>query len=175
MSLLVLAYPKTSRKDYDWVQQFRKLYDDNYKIVEPHFTIIFPVSDIPLKTFVGEIREKTQHERVIPFSIDRTIAYGDILHDHWHIFLIPGKGYRPIVELHDQLYSGTLKRNLQNDIPYIPHLTIGTLKEAAKCKELSEQINSNLRRFSGMINQLDIISFQDNRIKTMDTIVLKSQ
>lgn len=43
MALLVLAYPELSKNDYDWIQDFRRKHDElYYKIVEPHFTIVFP-------------------------------------------------------------------------------------------------------------------------------------
>ena len=46
MSLLVLSYPEIEKKHYDWIQTLRKDNDElYYNVVEPHFTIVFPVSN----------------------------------------------------------------------------------------------------------------------------------
>ena len=42
MSYLVLAYPKISKSDFDFIQDYRKANDPKYfLLVEPHFTIVF--------------------------------------------------------------------------------------------------------------------------------------
>ncbi len=46
MALLVVAYPELSKSDYDRIQAFRQMHDPlYYDVVEPHFTIVFPVLD----------------------------------------------------------------------------------------------------------------------------------
>lgn len=48
MAYLVVAYPKLSEADFEWVQAYREKNDPRYfSIVKPHFTIVFAVSDVP--------------------------------------------------------------------------------------------------------------------------------
>jgi len=58
MAYLVLAYPEVRDEDFKQIQDYRKNNDELYfKVVNPYFTIVFPVFD-PLKDdFVNEIKK----------------------------------------------------------------------------------------------------------------------
>ena len=55
MAYLIIAYPELSQEDYWLIQEFRKQNDFYYSIVEPHFTIVFPVFDIEKDLFINPI------------------------------------------------------------------------------------------------------------------------
>jgi hypothetical protein len=40
--LLIVAYPKISKPDHEWIQDHRRKYDElSYQAVPPHFTLFF--------------------------------------------------------------------------------------------------------------------------------------
>lgn len=73
-----------------------------------------------------------------------------------HVFLVPDEGYAAISLLHDQLYSGVLEASHRLDIPYIPHITIGTLVDRRHAKALCDQLNQAGVSISGKLRTLTI-------------------
>lgn len=54
MAYLVLAYPEITSDDFDRTQNYRRNNDKlYYKVVDPHFTIVFPVFDIDFVPHIG--------------------------------------------------------------------------------------------------------------------------
>jgi len=61
MSLLVLAYPKISREDFDWIQAVRAQHDARYyELVAPHFTLVFQVSGIEQSVFIEHVGRQVE-------------------------------------------------------------------------------------------------------------------
>ncbi|GAB4420284.1 MAG: hypothetical protein Fur0044_17140 [Anaerolineae bacterium] len=70
MALLVLAYPEISPSDYQWIQAFRKTHDQLFfEVVEPHFTLVFPVTNWASESFIAEIKKQAQGIRPLKFCI----------------------------------------------------------------------------------------------------------
>lgn len=64
------------------------------------------------------------------------------------MFLEVDRGRKQIEELHDRLYTGPLLQFLKEDIPYIPHVTVGR-KESAK---LAAEVVKEIPSFHGKLN-----------------------
>lgn len=166
MSLLVLAYPAIEKKDYDWIQSVRAKYDERYfNIVEPHFTIVFPVDNTDEKKFIAHVEKITKKLKTFYFVLRCAQVVKDSFSDYYDVFLIPEEGYRIFVKLHDSLYTGILEKELRLDIPFIPHLGLANSINPSQCKNIADDINSKGIEIVGSINKLDIVSYADNQIK----------
>ena len=173
MSLLVLAYPQLEGKDYDWVQSIRAQYDERYyKIVDPHFTIVFPVFDTDPKSFIKHAETIAKKFGEFYFVLRCAQIVKDSFSDYTDVFLIPEEGYRLFVKLHDRFYSDILLKELRLDIPFIPHLGIANNLDAFKCKKLADKINEGGLEIVGVINKLDVVSFENTTVKTLKEILL---
>ena len=171
MSLLVLAYPQLEKKDYDWIQSFRSKHDERYfKLVQPHFTLVFPSFDATEKYFTSHAEKVAKKFKEFYFVLRCSQIVKDSFSDYTDVFLVPEEGYRIFVKLHDALYTGILENELRLDIAFIPHLGIANSIDAFKCKRLSDEINANNPEMFGTINKLDIISFDSDGIKTLKEI-----
>jgi len=174
MGLLVVAYPNLKEEDYNRIQQFRKKHDElYYSIIEPHFTIVFPVFDSYENEFINEIEEKSKDIKKFNFTIRCATINKDAFSEYYHIFLVPDEGYSHIVKLHDVLYSELLFKNLRLDIDFIPHIGIGNSKNKYTCKKLADQWNSVDFSISGSITKLTAIEYSNNRIKKLHTFKLQ--
>lgn len=174
MSLLVVAYPAIEKKDYDWVQSIRAKNDVRYfNIIEPHFTIVFPVFDSGEKDFVNHVEKAAKRFKTFYFVLRCAQIVKDSFRDYTDVFLIPEEGYRIFVKLHDAFYSGPLEKDLRLDIPFIPHLGIAGSKDPLSCKKIAEEINSNNLEILGAVNNLDIISYEGSKVKTIHKIFLE--
>jgi len=70
MSLLVLAFPEIGKKDYQWIQSIREKYDERYyNIVEPHFTLIFPLLEISADELSRHVKSVAKKFGVFYFVI----------------------------------------------------------------------------------------------------------
>lgn len=173
MSLLTLAFPVLASNDLDRIQSWRKKNDQQfYKIVDPHFTIVFAVDGKPEEEFIKEIEERSKDIRKIEFEINRAIAHKDEFSELYHEFLIPGKGYTEIVSLHDKLYNGSLLPHLRADIEYIPHIGIGKSQDKVKCERDVEELNVNGLSISGSIESLTVVNYSNGVVNRIKEIIL---
>jgi hypothetical protein len=173
MSLLTLAYPQISEKDYQWIQEFREENDELYHgVMEPHFTLVFQVFNQRPETLIEEIKRRSADHRKIDFTLRCSIMEKDAFTPYWHVYLVPDEGYSHIVKLHDNLYSGKLAEELRLDLPFIPHIGIANSVEKWTCKELVDQINNSDLAIEGVINEIDVVEYHEEKVETLEKIYL---
>ena len=98
----------------------------------------------------------------------------DAITEYTHTFLVPDEGYSDVVKLHDKLYIGPLASELRLDIPFIPHIGIANALEPRTFKELADDLNRQEYRIEGVIEVLDVASYENNRVTTIECIGLGS-
>jgi hypothetical protein len=163
MAFLVLAYPVLALVDFERIQNFRRDNDELFvKVVEPHFTIVFPVSNLSQEELVREVKDKTKNVTKFRFVIRCSTINKDSFREYYHAFLVPDEGYSKIVKLHDKLYSEKLKNELRLDIDFIPHIGIGNSKDKHLCKKMVDQWNDEDFSLSGEISHLTVVKLQQN-------------
>jgi 2'-5' RNA ligase len=174
MSLLVVAYPSIDKKEFQWIQSIRKEHDVRYyKVIEPHFTIVFPVEEISVDMFTSHVQKILDKIGTFFFVLRCAQIVKDSFSNFYDLFLIPEEGYRLFVKLHDALYTGPLEKELRLDIPFIPHLGIANSIDPQKCKTLADKINSKNLEIVGAINKLDLVSFENDKVRTLKSFVLQ--
>ncbi len=173
MSFLVLAYPHIEKKDYAWIQSIRAKHDERfYKVVEPHFTIVFPVFEIEEKIFINHAVSTAKKFKEFYFVLRCAQIVKDSFSDYTDVFLIPEEGYRIFVKLHDALYTGPIEKDLRLDIPFIPHIGIANNIDPCKCKTMADEINQKGVEIVGSIGKLDVVSFENNIVTHIKEIIL---
>lgn len=176
MSLLVLAYPELETKDFKHIQAIRQKHDVRYfNVVDPHFTLVFPVSGITPDKFISHVFSVSRRFSKFYFVLRCAQIVKDSFSDYTDVFLIPEEGYRIFVTLHDELYTGPLEKELRLDIPFIPHLGAGSSRDAQECKKIADKINSNGIEIFGAVGKLDIVSYTGDAVKTLEKIHLKEK
>lgn len=78
-----------------------------------------------------------------------------------YVFLDVKKGNDPMIELHDKLYSGILKPYHNRYIPYVPHITIGKLKDEKIYNAVVEDLSGFDVEFKIVIDRLTIEIIDD--------------
>jgi 2'-5' RNA ligase len=174
MSLLVLAYPQVEGKDFEWIQSLRAKHDERYyNIVNPHFTLVFPVFDINEEDFIKHAEKTAKKFKEFYFVLRCAQIVKDSFSDYTDVFLVPEEGYRIFVKLHDAFYTELLESQLRLDIPFIPHMGIANNLSAVMCKKLADEINFKNIEIVGAVSKLDIVDYQRDSIKTIKEIYLK--
>jgi 2'-5' RNA ligase len=85
---------------------------------------------------------------------------------------VPEEGAPEIERLHDQLYAGQLRVHLRSDIPFIPHMTIGTCRDSETAARLASELRSRPRAVRGTISNLQLIDVERVPVRTISTCVL---
>ena len=171
MAFLVLAFPSLNDEYFNWIQSYRRENDSLlYKVVDPHFTVIFPLNEMAKNEFVDEIYRQSEGLRPIDFEINKTILHKDPIEEFYYEFLVPEKGYENIINMHDKLYSEKLLPFLRNDIEYIPHITIGKSRDINKSKYRLKNLITPV--IKGQIKELTIANFENNKVSKIAVINL---
>ncbi len=174
MANLVLAFPELSVHDFNIIQEFRKINDESrWKIVKPHFTLVFPLNNISQEEFISEITSKSSNFTQFNFQIRFAAINKDAFNDYFYIFLVPDEGHSQLVKIHDTLYSGLLRNHLHLDIDYIPHITIGGSPDRFRIKNLADLWNCKEIIIDGRVNNLTIVKFENNLIQELKVIEMK--
>jgi 2'-5' RNA ligase len=173
MAYLVVAYPKLSPSDFDWIQEYRKQNDPRYfNVINPHFTLVFAIGDIEKEVFLEEARKQVADIRRFDFDLKVATINLDDSKEYYHEFLVPDKGYSNIIKLHDRLYSETLSKYLRLDLDFIPHIGIGNSDDAHTSKGRVDALNKKEIDISGTVDTVDVIEYKDGVVSTVEVLSL---
>jgi 2'-5' RNA ligase len=173
MGLMVLAYPEISDKDFNWIQNHREKNDRYYNILNPHFTIVFPVYDLKEEEFIDHIKKTSGEFSKFDFTLRSSIVVKDSFSDFWDVLLVPDEGNSMIIKMHDSLYRGILITQLRIDIPYISHMTIGNDIDGFHCFNMAKEVNNADIIIKGTINNLTIARYDGITLENIEVIPLK--
>lgn len=174
MAYLVIAYPDLEKKDFDKIQHYRELNDKLFfKVIAPHFTIVFPVFDKTETEFIDEVKLQATNIEKFNFKIKCSTINKDSFSDHYHSFLVPDEGFSNIIKLHDKLYCDKLKDNLRLDIDFIPHIGIGNSLDKYLCKSMVDEWNKTDFSITGAVTKLTIVKYDNDKVTEIESINLK--
>lgn len=172
MSLLALAYPTLSALDTKRIQAFRARHDRYYSIVEPHFTLVFAVSDWEEDAFSAEIENQLRGFQAFDYCIRCAVLNRDAPGDLYHVFLTPDEGHSQIVKLHDRLYAGKLLPHRRLDIDFVPHIGIANSADPRQCLEWIESWNHEAFEIRGRVTEIDVVRYDHKTVQTFGRIPL---
>lgn len=120
--------------DFTNINKVRERYDPNYKFLDPHIAVVFPVDNsISEQTLITHIQNTLITEK----SFDICIKGLTKSWDHY-LYLEIDNGMKQIIHLHDKLYSGLLEKYWFKDIQYKPHITLGFFADRQAKFDLSD-------------------------------------
>lgn len=169
MTLYTLAYPVLSDGDNAFIQAYRTEYDRTYvDMVAHHFTLAFGSDDISLDTYKTHVQSIAALSEPITFVCQYAMLGTAPEADLAHVFLVPDAGYGAISRLHDALYAGPLKNHLRLDIPFTPHITIGTMADAKLAKKLCDELNETSVSVEGRVEQISVCELKDGSVTNLE-------
>jgi len=173
MKLAIVAYPNLDEEDRRWIEGIRRIHDPQAERIGVHFTLVFPY-DAAGSDVGPHVHEIARGAQPIRFAIRQAKAVPDKLTSATHIFLVPGEGAPEIERLHDQLYAGGLQVHLRSDIPFIPHMTVGTARDSETAVRLASEFGRRPRVVGGTISSLHLIDVENVSVRTISTHLLGS-
>lgn len=173
MALAVVNYPRFESADYEWIQSVRRDHDPLYfKIIDPHFTLVFPTDAVEENTLTDHVRSCIAG--MAPFEVVfRCVLLGDPdFEEHAHAFLVPDEGLSTVVRLHDRLYTGLLAGELRLDLPFLPHVGIANAPTPAACKTIVDRLNAKPFEIRARVEELHVIGFDGKRVWKIERLAL---
>lgn len=171
--LLTVAFPTLSPEDAEFIDAFRKLHDASRRnAVAAHFTLVFGCSSLGLHEYTEHVARVASSSAAIPFECRYAMLGADDQDDTAYVFLVPDHGFSKLSSLHDALYTGPLQPHLRLDLPYVPHITIGSTRNRPDAKALCDQLNARGVQVTGTISALAVGAVEDGVFKKLSTHAL---
>jgi 2'-5' RNA ligase len=177
MGHVVLAYPQFTDKELAWIEAIRTTLDPQAELIAPHVTLVFPIAEYQIA-----VHEVILHTRAValdtpPFVLNLRCALvmPDIVGSGAHLFLVPDEGMSHFVKIHDQLYRGPLAPYLRLDIPFIPHITVGTGPDAAALYQVAQELNESAFAPRALIDRLTVVHHTPSTVTTVEEVTLAGE
>jgi len=168
-TIYTVAFPELATDDMRWLQLFREQHDPNFAKVDPHFTMVFGIRDLSKDVYLNHVAGVARLCRQIHFMCRYAMVGADDLDNTAYVFLVPDEGNAALSLLHDRLYRGPFKPFLRLELPYIPHISIGSMKDFALAKALCDELNGRQISFEGRISALTVGVLRDGRFDSCGT------
>lgn len=171
--LLCLAYPELGPEDRGLIDEFRSTHDKAYvDVVEPHWTMIFPLWDLPQAQVAAHIGRVAKKFRPVDFACRYALVHDDDEREDYYIFLVPDEGFSQISRIHDDLYSGFLQPYLRLDLPYVPHIGIATNPDPRRLKIYADEWNRKGRSIAGRVTKLTLSQYDGKVVRDLEQFEL---
>ena len=168
--LYTVAYPSVASSDATFIEQFRRAHDLPYRdVVAAHFTLVFGCEALPATEYVTHIQTIADSATPVHFSCRYAMLGADHQDDTAYVFLVPDEGYSAISLLHDRLYTGALQPYLKRGVPFIPHITIGTMKDWNVAKALCDDLNRKGVRIDGSLQSVTVGALENGRLRELSS------
>lgn len=134
-------------------------YDPVFRLVGPHITLVFPFkSEIDNTEVIKHIDRVSKQYPLKDLELYGISRYGDE-----YMFLNIKTGFKKLTSLHDILYNGILAEFKNQDIPYIPHVTVGRISNTELLNQAIRHTSSLNIHTSIKSPVISLLEIQDNK------------
>jgi len=170
--LYTVAYLEVPENQMNWIQEFRREHDPHYAVVDPHFTLVFGVRDVQQAAYLDHIATVARSTRPLTFHCKYAMLGADDIDDTAYVFLVPDDGNADISMLHDKLYRGLLEPFHRLEFPYIPHITLASMKDFKRAKRLCDDLNGRGVHVQGRIVSITTGAIRDGKLRHVQAFEL---
>ncbi len=159
MAYLVLAHPLFSSADLAWVEAIRSEHDPQAALITPHVTLVFPIAEaaVALDKIIVRVHTLALTTSPIALTFRCVLLMPETGQPGAHLFLIPDEGMSRLVKLHNRLYRGALASQLCLEIPFVPHVTIGSSNDSVALHRVAQELNRTTFALQANIERLTIV------------------
>jgi 2'-5' RNA ligase len=157
MFYAVVHYPNI---DTHHINQFRQKYDPQFHLIKPHITIVFPLPDsLGKSNLIHHVESAIKNSKPFPIHLQGLQISSDN-----YLFLLVEEGNVGINNLHIELYRGMLASYQRQDLPYVPHLTLGSFSRgAATYLGALEEVEQLGLGFHCKLDRIHIVKIDDEK------------
>ena len=159
MVYALVHYPNVDTRR---ISLFRKKYDPQAGLIEPHITLMFPVPELVGEdNLVHHLQNVLSNRRPFPIHLQG-------LQKSWddYLFLMVQEGCGDIIDLHGRIYTGLLADYRKEDTPFVPHLTLGVFaKNADEYAEALEEAKRLDLDYRCVLDKVHLVKVNDDRTR----------
>ena len=170
--LYVVAFPKVSAEAADLISGFRANHDPNFHDIAAHFTVVFAVGHMTDADLGSHVRDRIAGLTEIRFVCRYSMVGADHASPLYYAFLVPDEGSSEISKLRDALHVGPLEASLRPDIPFVPHITLGSFDRAEDARAHCDELNTGNLHVEGRIDTVTVIRKSGREISVGESIRL---
>lgn len=169
-----VAYPEIPATQMQWIEEIRRQHDPQYAVVRPHFTLVFRVCDVQESMYFRHVESVARLSKpIVSRCLYAMLDAGDV-DSRAYVYLVPDEGNAEISLLHDRLYSGVLQPHQRLEIPYIPHITVGTTQDLKLAKQLCDGLNRAGVCVQGTLGSISVGVLENAKFHTVRSFRLGS-
>ncbi len=168
----VVAHPKLSARDREWIEEIRSDHDPNAARIAAHFTLAFALTGLTAQQVCEHLNAFATSERSIPFTCRHVMVGHDHANPIYSSFLVPDEGFSAINLLRMRLHTGRLSDQLNPGIPFIPHITLGSGDDADAVQKRCQMLNAQQPCVQGIINSLTLVEAAEDNLTEIDSFPL---
>ena len=170
--IYVLAYPEFRPSVAEGINWFRTAHEpERAKLVPAHITLVFGLRKAQPHEFLAFCEDVAKHASELSVEFTTSEIVYDPFEKAHKLFLLSSIGTCALTALHNQLYKGPHRAELNLNIPYRPHMTVAT-DEDRRIIELLDVSTIGTLPISGTISSLQVVERIDNRLHLLRTIQL---
>jgi 2'-5' RNA ligase len=170
--ILAAIFPKLDTSDFNKIQEFRKRYDLNFALIQPHITLVFPIENAKEDEILEEIKSQSSAFKKVQISFNKAAVHNDLLSPNYFCFLNVKKGAEMLMEMNKKLYANKLKTHLL-DLPYLPHITLGNSLNKSEVENMASIWNAKSYEINASLDEIEILGWENNSIISLEKIQLQ--
>lgn len=165
-TLYTVAYPECDARNLQIIDTWRATNDPTgHALVRPHFTLVFASNAVDEATYFAHVAAVAARTAPIAFHCRYAMLGADAHSPRAHAYLVPDEGHAALSLLHDALYTGPLADALRLDLPYTPHITVGSFDSASRARQWCAARNQSGVSVPGQVAALWVGQVVDGRFE----------
>lgn len=168
--IFTLAYPTLRPADAGFIEEFRRQHDSQQRLAKAHFTVAFGCAGLDEQAYLRHVEEVARSQAPIAFVCRYAMLGADTAQAY--AYLVPDEGCSRLSRLHDALYRQMLAPALRLDIPYVPHITIGSSSNRALMKSLCDELNRGDIDIPGSVERLTVAALENGVLTDLTSFPL---
>ena len=134
--------------------------------------MLFGCSEVDEGAYLEHVREVARLSQPISFACRYAMLGADDEVDRAYVFLVPDEGCSGISRLHDALYRRHMAAFLRLDIPYVPHITLGSSADRTAMKACCDELNEAGLSIHGTIEALTVVALEGRSLVEVASLPL---
>lgn len=172
MLYFTLALPQFTDEHHSWIEAVRAQHDPQHTLVPGHITLGFAMQ-ADEASYVRHVQHVAATTSSIPLCFKHAMVSNDIGGQKFHSFLVPDEGFAAVSRLYDRLYSADWETLRRFDVPYVPHITVGTAANAHTMQNLCNRLNAENFVMPGHIHTVHVCSLAEGKLHFLHQIALR--
>ncbi|PWK14375.1 2'-5' RNA ligase family protein [Tumebacillus permanentifrigoris] len=149
------------------IDLLRQKFDPLAGLIPFHLTLVYPFeSTMTAEELQAHCMEALRGCQPFPLTLQGITGTPE-----WYLFLNVKQGNDGIIDLHDRLYSGPLRRFLYRKVTYIPHLTVGRLHNAEAFEAALDATQAFEHTFTCQVEEITVEVIEADESSTVEGTV----